>query len=95
MVISRVCYTIAIILMIIFFAASGSFATIFVCMSLALSIGILCSIYSIRYKDYLYCPKCGSKNIVKTGFLGIPMSITDTCPDCKQKINIDKGINQD
>ncbi|MDD6395800.1 MAG: hypothetical protein ACI4IJ_01405 [Acutalibacteraceae bacterium] len=95
MIASRICYALSIFLIIIFCFVKNGFATIAAMMFLILMIGITCSLYAHRNKEYLFCPKCGSKNIVKTGFFGIPLSITDTCPDCKQKINIDKSINKD
>lgn len=95
MTVSRICYILSIVLVLVFMIASGGYATIAVCIFLLLTIGVLCSIYAHQQKEFLFCPKCGSKNIVKTGFMGIPVSITDTCPDCKNKINIDKSINKD
>ncbi len=95
MITSRVCYILSIVMILIFIMSSGGYATIAAIMFLFLTVGVTCSIYAHQQKEYLFCPKCGSKNIVKVGFWGIPMSITDTCPDCKKKINIDKSINQD
>lgn len=95
MILSRICYGLVILMIFIFLMASGGYATIAVIAFLFLTIGLICTVYAHQQKEYLFCPKCGSKNIVKIGFLGIPMSITDTCPDCKKKINIDKSINKD
>lgn len=95
MIVSRICYALTIFLIVIFGFVKSGFATIAVTMFLFLMVGITCSLYAHRNKEYLFCPKCGSKNIVKTGFLGVPVSITDECLDCKQKINIDKSIYKD
>ena len=95
MIAALVLYLVTIFLFDLCFFVSGGYATIFVIMSITLMIAIICSIYAHRSKEYLFCPKCGSKNIVKTGFFGIPVSITDECPDCKKKINIEKSIHED
>lgn len=95
MILACICYAISVFLFLICIFASGGFATIAVILSLFLLGGLMCSIYAHRSGEYLFCPKCGSKNIVKAGIFGIPVSITDECPDCKNKINIDKSINQD
>ena len=95
MIISYICYAVSALLLLLCFFVHGGYSTISVIMALFIMAAVLCSLYAHRQKEYLFCPKCGSKNIVKTGFLGIPMSITDTCPDCKQKINIDKSIYKD
>lgn len=95
MIIARICYILCVMLVFIFLAANGGYATIAVIIFLLLTIGILFSIQAHRQKEFLFCPKCGSKNIVKIGFWGVPISITDKCPDCKNKINIDKSITKD
>lgn len=95
MIISYICYGISIFLFLLCFFIRGGFATVVVVVSLLILAALTCSLYAHRQKEFLFCPKCGSKNIVKIGFMGIPVSITDTCPDCKNKINIDKSINKD
>lgn len=95
MIVAYVCYAISALLLLLCFLVHGGYATIVVIMAILIMAAVLCSLYAHRQKEYLFCPKCGSKNIVKTGVLGVPMSITDECPDCKSKINIDKSINQD
>lgn len=95
MIAACVMYLVTIFLIDLCFFVNGGYATIFVIMSITLMTAVICSFYAHRNKEYLFCPKCGSKNIVKTGVFGIPISITDECPDCKKKINIDKSINED
>lgn len=90
-----ICYAASILLFLLCFFVQNGFATIAVIISLFLLAALTCSLYAHRQKEFLFCPKCGSKNIVKTGFLGIPISITDKCPDCKNRINIDRSINKD
>ena len=75
-------YCFSLFLLDLCFFVSKGYATIFVIMS-------------HRAKEFLFCPKCGSKNIVKTGLLGLPISITDECPDCHSKIVLDKSIRLD
>ena len=56
---------------------------------------MLCSIIAHKGKEYLFCPKCGSKKIVKTTLFGIPEILYDECPDCHKKIDNDKPVNKD
>ena len=88
-------YCFSLFLLDLCFFVSKGYATIFVIMSIALMGGIICHIMSHQAKEFLFCPKCGSKNIVKTGLLGLPISITDECPDCHSKIVLDKSIRLD
>ena len=68
---------------------------IFVLMSICLMSAVIISVMAHRNKGYLFCPKCGSNRVVKTTLFGIPDSITDECPDCHEKIDLDKPINKD
>lgn len=95
MIAALLLYTLAALLLGLCFVVNGWFATIAVILSLVLLGAVMCSLYAARQKDYLFCPKCGSKNVVKTGLFGIPASITDECPDCHKKINIEKSIRED
>ena len=45
--------------------------------------------------QFLFCPKCGSKKIVKTTLFGIPEILYDECPECHEKIDLDKPVNKD
>lgn len=92
---SKICYGAAIFLIILFTFARGGYAAIAVTTFVALLLGIMCSLYAYRQKEILFCPKCGSEHIVTKGFMGIPKSITDICPDCKKKINIDQSADKD
>ncbi len=85
------------LLVLCFFINGGfvTYATIAIIISLLLFTAAMCGFYAKRCKEVLFCPKCGSENIVKKGFLGIPISITDTCPDCHKKININRSVYED
>ncbi len=95
MIAAYLLYMLAVFLFDLCFFVKGGYATIAVIIALVLLGATMCSIYGHRSKEYLFCPKCGSKNIVKTGLFGIPIAITDECPDCHKKINIEKSIRED
>lgn len=92
---SRIFYGISAILFFIALASKSGFATIAVIIALLMLGGVMCSLYAGRQKDYLFCPKCGSKNIVKKGFSGVPSTIAEECPDCHAKLDLDKPVNKD
>ena len=77
------------------FIVKGGYSTLFAMISLLFVIAVICSILGHRGKDYLFCTKCGSKKIVQTTLFGIPAVIHDECPDCHEKIDLDKPINKD
>lgn len=95
MMAALICYALTFFLFQVCFMIRNGFATIFVIMSIILLIGIICSIYAHRGKEYLFCPKCGSKKMVQTTLFGIPDSITDICPDCKEKIDLNRPVDKD
>ena len=74
---------------------NGGYSTLFAIMSLVFVFAAICSIFGHRGKEYLYCPKCGSKKIVRNTLFGIPAVIHDECPDCHEKIDLDKPVNKD
>ncbi len=92
---SRICYIISAMLFFIALLSQSGFATIAVIIALLMLGGVMCSLYAGRQKEYLFCPKCGSKNIVKKGLSGVPASIADECPDCHAKLDLDKPVNKD
>lgn len=92
---SRLCYGLTLLLLVVAVLSRGGFATIAVIIALIMLGGMMCSLYAGRQKEYLFCPKCGSKNIVKAGFLGVPSSISEECPDCHAKLELDKPVNKD
>ena len=92
---SRVCYGISIMLLMFCVVMTSGFATVAVIIALLMLGGIMCSLYAGRQKEFLFCPKCGSKNIVKKGFLGVPSSIAEECPDCHAKLELNKPVNKD
>ncbi|MBQ9903114.1 MAG: hypothetical protein IJM51_12150 [Clostridia bacterium] len=83
------------LLQLMIFVRIGYFSALFALLSLALVFAVICSILSGRNKDFLFCPKCGSKKIVKTTLFGIPDILYDECPDCHEKLDNDKPVNQD
>jgi len=95
MVGSRIFYGLSIMMLMIALRSHRGFATIAVIIALLMIGGLMCSLYAGRQKEYLFCPKCGSKKIVKTGFLGVPSSIFEECPDCHVKLDLDKPVNKD
>ena len=92
---SYICYGFSLLLLLIGVVSQSGFATIAVIIALLMLGGFMCSLYAGRQKDFLFCPKCGSKSIVKTGFLGVPSSISDECPDCHAKLDLNKPVNKD
>ncbi len=88
-------YGLSFFLFQMFFLIPAHFIAVFVLMSLSLMFAVICSVLAYRKKAYLFCPKCGSNNIVKVSLFGIPDSITDECPDCHEKINLYKSIHLD
>lgn len=44
-------------------------------------------IKSIRWSVGLYCPKCGSKNVIKHGFVGKTTLQRYTCKECEKHFN--------
>ena len=92
---SWIFYGFSVILLLISLTKKSGFATIAVIIALLMLGGVMCSLYARRQKEFLFCPKCGSKNIVKKGFLGVPASIAQECPDCKNKLDLDKPVNKD
>lgn len=69
--------------------------SILVVMSFALMFAVICHVLGRRNSEYLFCPQCGSKKIVKNTLFGIPAEITCDCPDCGAKIDLDKPVNKD
>ncbi len=92
---SRLCYSLSFLLFFVCMFISKGFITIAALISILILGGILCSFYAHRQKEFLFCPKCGSKNIVKKAFFGMPYAITEECPDCHKKIDLDKPIDKD
>ncbi len=92
---SRICYGLSILLLVMAMLSQGGFATIAVIIALLVLGGMMCSLYAGRQKDFLFCPKCGSKKLVKSGFLGVPSSISEECPDCHARLDLNKPVNKD
>ena len=92
---SRICYGLSILLLVMAMMSQGGFATIAVIIALLVLGGMMCSLYAGRQKDFLFCPKCGSKKLVKSGFLGVPSSISEECPDCHARLDLNKPVNKD
>ncbi len=90
-----VLYAVAFFLLELCFVVNDGYATIVCILSIFLMFGIICSILAHRNKEYLFCPQCGSKRIVKNTLFGIPAEITCDCPDCGAKIDLDKPVNKD
>ena len=92
---SRIFYSLSLLLFVIAMMSQSGFATIAVIIALLMLGGVMCSLYAGRQKEFLFCPKCGSKNIVKKGFLGVPSSLSEECPDCHAKLDLNKPVNKD
>lgn len=88
-------YALSFFLLELCFLVKGGYATIFVIMSITLMLAVICHIMGRRNKEFLFCPQCGSKRIVKNTLFGIPAEITCDCPDCGAKIDLDKPVNKD
>ncbi|MBQ1441822.1 MAG: hypothetical protein IIZ08_07890 [Clostridia bacterium] len=88
-------YCLALFFFQLCFLVKGGYVTLFAVISLALVFAVICSILGHRGKDFLFCPKCGSKKIVKTTLFGIPEILYDECPECHEKIDLDKPVNKD
>lgn len=95
MICGLILYSAALFLLLLCFFVPGGFATIVVILSLFLLGGAMCGLYAHRSKEFLFCPKCGSKRIVTEGLFGIPAEIKEECPDCGCKLELDKPINKD
>lgn len=80
---------------LMFFLPMATLATLFVALSVALMAAALCSFYAHKQKDYLFCPKCGSSQLIETSLFCIPVKLHDVCPDCGKKIDLEKPVNQD
>jgi len=48
---------------------------------------VLNLIKSIRWSMGLYCPKCGSKTVIKHGFVGKTLLQRYTCKECEKHFN--------
>lgn len=95
MFLAFVMYCLAFFFFQLLFLVKGGFVTLFAFISILLVGAVLCSIYGHKGKEYLFCPHCGSKRIVKTTLFGIPEILYDECPDCHEKIDVDKPMNKD
>ena len=75
-------YGLSFFLFQMFFLIPAHFIAVFVLMSLSLMFAVICSVLAYRKKAYLFCPKCGSKNITEInrlcGYLGYSKIKGDT-----------------
>ena len=88
-------YCVVFFLFQLFFLVKSGYVALFALISLSLVGAVLCSIFGHKGKDYLFCPKCGSRKIVHTTLFGIPDTLYNVCPECHEKIDNDKPVNKD
>ena len=95
MFLAFVLYCLSFFLLQLCLLVKSGYVTLFALISLSMVSAVLCSIFAHKGKEYLFCPKCGSKKIVKTTLFGLPEILYDECPDCHKKIDNDKPVNKD